>query len=135
MEFFNIFKKKKPLKKEPVVDQKPILKIYCDAGECLWFYDKNGNLDHMPDEWEEDETFMDLYNRMCLFYMTLFDFEKLPYYQGFRDDKHKEETKKLFEDFTECVNRLNNGRYEIENYLDVEEFVEMSERLKKDNIS
>lgn len=101
-------------------NKKPILEIYCDGGECLWFHDENGNLDRMPETWKEDKVFMDLYHKMCGVYMSLFDFSKLPYYQGFRDEKHKQETKELFDSFTAYINKINNGQYEIINRLDIE---------------
>lgn len=98
------------------VKGKETLRIYCDWGECLWC-DCGA---YLPQNWKMDSKFMDLYERMCRVYESLFVWEEgVPRYCGFKNEEHKKEIMILFDDFSEAVNRLNKDEYEIINLLDI----------------
>lgn len=124
MGIFDIFKKKKTKTDNNQIKGIRFLFDYCSNN--IFFYDVEGRMmfwgdSLIPPEWQTDKKFMELNDKLCKEYDSLFNptATKVDYI-GFKDEKQKENFKKLVDEFVKYVEEKNNGKYEIANDYDVE---------------
>jgi len=116
MKLFNIFKKKR---NNNEIKRIRFLFDYCSNN--IFFYDDEGRMmfwgdSLIPPDWQKDEKFISLNEKLCKEYDSLFNPTATKVdYVGFKDEKQKENFKKLVDEFVEYVEEKNNGKYEISN--------------------
>ena len=113
--------------KSTFADSKKIKKIrlffdYCSYN--IFFYNAQGLIiswdgSLIPPEWQKDEKFMSLNQKLCKEYDSLFTNNPKEFsYAGFKNEQHKTEFINLANEFVKCVEEKNNGKYEIINDYD-----------------
>ena len=95
---------------------------YCSNN--IFFYDDEGSMmfwgdSLIPPEWQKDEKFMELNEKLCKEYDSLYNptATKIEYI-GFKNEQQKVEFIKLVDEFVKYVEEKNNGKYEIINDYD-----------------
>ena len=89
---------------------------------CLWLYDENDEIidNNNPPEWDDDREFTDAFMAVNDLYETFFvDNEKEFSYIGCPNAETKLRLKELFSKAMSILLQKNNGKYIIQNDVDV----------------
>ena len=124
MGIFDIFKKKKTKTDNNQIKRIRFLFDYCSNN--IFFYDDEERMlfwgdSLIPPDWQTDKKFMELNEKLCKEYDSLFNpTETRIDYIGFKNKQQKVEFVKLVDEFVKYVEEKNNGKYEIDNDYDIE---------------
>ena len=124
MGIFDIFKKKKTKTGNNQIKRIRFLFDYCSNN--IFFYDDEERMlfwgdSLIPPDWQTDKKFMELNEKLCKEYDSLFNPTATRIdYIGFKNKQQKVEFGKLVDEFVKYVEEKNNGKYEIDNDYDIE---------------
>lgn len=91
---------------------------------CLWLYDEKGEIidNDNPPEWNDDNNLTDAFMAVSDIYDTFFvDNNKEFSFIGCPDQKTRQELKNKFDYALEILNRKNQGKYIIQNDVNIED--------------
>lgn len=94
---------------------------------CIWLYNENDEIidNDNPPEWEDDEDLTNAFMAVSDLYDTFFiDNEKEFKYIGCPDDATAKELKLLFQKALKILVVKNNGKYIIQNDVDLEDMLQ-----------
>lgn len=89
---------------------------------CLWLYDENDEIidNDNPPEWDDDQELTDAFMAVNDLYDTFFvDTDKEFSYIGCPDTETAKKLKALFCHAVDILNKKNNGKYIIQNDVDL----------------
>lgn len=124
MGIFDVFKKKKTKTDNNQIKRIRFLFDYCSNN--IFFYDDEERMmfwgdSLIPPDWQTDKKFMELNEKLCKVYDSLFNPTATKVdYVGFKNKQQKAEFVKLVDEFVKYVEEKNNGKYEIDNDYDIE---------------
>ena len=91
---------------------------------CLWLYDEKGEIidNDNPPEWNDDNSLTDAFMAVSDIYDTFFvDNNKEFSFIGCPDQETRQELKSKFDYALEILNRKNQGKYIIQNDVNIED--------------